>query len=104
MKTTVTMAEKIEKQTKEEQRILANNAWHLARYAIEHDHEIDFPDEFDVGKFLYWSENYPNLNQKEKIIIKESADSILHIYQIIGGPFGLPEKQADMRMKEQVIK
>ncbi len=68
MKTTTTMAEKIETQTKEEQRILASNAWHLARYAIEHDHEIDFPDEFDVGKFLYWSENYPNLNKEEKII------------------------------------
>ncbi|RLA79045.1 MAG: hypothetical protein DRG78_13745 [Epsilonproteobacteria bacterium] len=67
MKTAVTMAEKIEIQTKEEQRILANNAWHLARYAIEHDHEIDFPDEFDIGQFLYWSENYPNLNPEEKI-------------------------------------
>ena len=67
MKSTMTMVEKIEITTKEEQRILASNAWHLARYAIEHDHEIDFPDAFDVGQFLYWSENYPNLSPKEQI-------------------------------------
>lgn len=54
-------------ETKEEQRILASNAWHLARYMIEHDHEIALPRNFNVGQFLLWAENYPHLADEDKI-------------------------------------
>ena len=60
-------AERAEAETKEEQRILACNAWHLARYVIEHDHEIDLPEEFNAGQFIHWAENYPELEPHEKI-------------------------------------
>ena len=62
-----TKAEIAEAETREEQRILASNAWHLARYVIEHDHEIELPSKFDPGRFIYWAENYPDLKKKEKI-------------------------------------
>ena len=53
--------------TKLEQHILANNAWHLARYVIEHDHKIDLPPEFEPGQFMHWAETYPTLEDKAKI-------------------------------------
>ena len=62
-----TKAEIAEAETREEQRILASNAWHLARYVIEHDHLIDLPRKFDPGRFIYWAENYPDLTKEEKI-------------------------------------
>jgi len=60
--------ERIETKTKEEQRILSSNAWHLARYIIEHDYEIILPEDFDMGKFLWFSEHYLDLKQEEKIL------------------------------------
>lgn len=60
-------ADRAEAETKEEQRILSINAWHLARYVIEHDHEIIIPEEINIGQFLCWSESYPELKPEEKI-------------------------------------
>lgn len=67
MNDTTKKIEQVETETKEEQRILATNAWHLARYFLEHDHEIDTPPGFDVGQFLNWAENYPDLADEQKI-------------------------------------
>jgi len=67
MTTATSKVEKAEMETRNEQRILAINAWHLARYAIEHDHEIDLPEDFNVGRFIHWAENYPDLNVDDKI-------------------------------------
>ena len=58
---------KVRQETEEEQGILALNAWHLARYVIEHDHEIEVPEAVDMGQFMLWSENYPTLSPEEKI-------------------------------------
>jgi hypothetical protein len=59
--------ERAEAETREEQRLLANNAWHLARYVVEHDHKIELPKEFNAGQFIYWAENYLDLNAEDKI-------------------------------------
>jgi len=67
MLNTTKKAERAEAETKEEQRFLANNAWHLARYVIEHDHKIELPEAFNAGQFIYWAENYPELNPEDKI-------------------------------------
>jgi hypothetical protein len=64
---TTKKVDRIEAETKEEQRILSSNAWHLARYVIEHDYEIIIPEEINIGRFLCWSENYPALKPEEKI-------------------------------------
>jgi hypothetical protein len=58
---------RIEKETKEEQRILASNAWHLARYVMEHDFELTIPEDFNMGEFLWCSEHYLDLDEKKKI-------------------------------------
>jgi len=64
-----------EEETREEQRILASNAWHLARYVIEHDYEIQMPKNFNPGEFLDWSERYPSLTKEEKIdFVNQYAD------------------------------
>lgn len=65
MNTDTERAERAEREVKEEQRILAANAWHLARYIIEHDIKID--GEFDAGQFLFWCEHYPRLAEEDKI-------------------------------------
>ena len=67
MNSTIEKIEKIEAETKQEQRILACNAWHLVRYVLEHDHEIKVPTKFNAGQFVEWSENYPDLNTEDKI-------------------------------------
>ncbi|PKH04430.1 hypothetical protein CXF72_00670 [Psychromonas sp. MB-3u-54] len=67
MEVTTKKAERAEAETKEEQRILSSNAWHLARYVIEHDYEIIIPEEINIGQFLCWSEDYPKLKPEEKI-------------------------------------
>lgn len=54
-------------ETKREKLMLAENAWHLARFVIEHDEQIQMPADFDAGTFLYWAEEYPNLPKEEKI-------------------------------------
>ncbi len=64
---TTSKAEIAEAETKAEQRKLATNAWHLARYLIEHDHEIQLPKRFNPGQFLNWAEHYPELTREEKI-------------------------------------
>jgi hypothetical protein len=64
------------KEIKEEQKILATNAWHLARYYIEHDQDIEFREKkkFDIGDFLICSEEYPNLGEeKRKEFIRQYA-------------------------------
>ena len=66
------------KEIKEEQKILATNAWHLARYYIEHDYEIEIKEkekeEFDIGDFLVCSELYPNLEENQrKAFIRQYA-------------------------------
>lgn len=58
---------KTEAEAKKEQRILGINAWHLARYVIEHDHQINIPEGVNIGKFLCWAEKYPNLENEDKI-------------------------------------
>jgi len=58
---------KVRQDTEDEQVILAMNAWHLARYVIEHDHEIALPDGVDMGQFMLWSEHYPSLKPDEMI-------------------------------------
>lgn len=58
---------KVREETEEEQAILALNAWHLARYIIEHDHEIDVPKGIDIGQLMLWTEHYPDLSPDEKI-------------------------------------
>jgi hypothetical protein len=65
----ITKSEHVETETQKEQKILATNAWHLARYFIEHDHEIEFKKEegFNIGQFLIWSERYPNLEESDRI-------------------------------------
>ena len=57
-----------EKEIRDEQKILARNAWHLARYYIEHDYEIEFQEQekFDIGDFLICSEVYPNLKEDDR--------------------------------------
>ncbi len=60
-------ADNAEAEIKDEQRILATNAWHLARYVLEHDHEISLPDKFKAGQFFNWCERYPELGNEEKI-------------------------------------
>ena len=60
--------ELLERETKEEQRILTTNAWHLARYVIEHDYELELPDDFDMGKFIWYTQHYFDLDKKEKIL------------------------------------
>ena len=67
MNISTTKTDRAEAETKEEQRILASNAWHLARFVIEHDHEIALPKKFNAGEFIYWSENYPDLKPEDKI-------------------------------------
>lgn len=68
-------AEHAEADAREEQRILATNAWHLARFIIEHDHEIEFPENFNSGQFLVWCQKYPVLSENEKIdFINQYAD------------------------------
>ncbi|MCK5122301.1 MAG: hypothetical protein KAQ91_09970 [Methylococcales bacterium] len=67
MSITTKKLESIEAETKQEQRILASNAWHLVRYVMEHDHEIEIPAKFNIGQFVEWSENYPDLNTEDKI-------------------------------------
>jgi hypothetical protein len=65
-----------EKEIKSEQNILATNAWHLARYFIEHNYEIEFQNkqDFDIGEFLVCSEVYPNLeDEKRKEFIRQYA-------------------------------
>lgn len=53
-----------ENETRDEQRILATYAWHLGRYLIEHD---GLPEDFPAGKFMCWSEHYPELSPEDKI-------------------------------------
>lgn len=60
-------AEKAELEIREEKRILATNAWHLARFLIEHDHESHFPEDIDAGQFMNWCEKYPELRDDKKI-------------------------------------
>jgi hypothetical protein len=48
----------------------------LARYYIEHDHEIEFQEKknFDIGDFLICSEEYPDLKEeKRKEFIRQYA-------------------------------
>jgi hypothetical protein len=61
-------AEQAETEIKEEKRILATNAWHLARFLIEHDHETEIPPSINAGQFLNWCEKYPMLREDDKII------------------------------------
>ena len=64
------------KEIRKEQKILATNAWHLARYYIEHNQEIEFREKkkFDIGDFLICSENYPDLEEeKRKAFIRQYA-------------------------------
>ena len=61
---------------KMEQQILATNAWHLGRYYIEHDQDIESlkDKDFDIGDFLISSELYPNLEEeKRKKFIRQYA-------------------------------
>lgn len=61
---------------KKEQNILATNAWHLARYYIEHEQNIVSLEgkSFDIGDFLISSELYPNLEEeKRKEFIRQYA-------------------------------
>lgn len=67
MTSDISKTEKAEAEIKQEQRKLAANAWHLARYLIEHDHEINLPKNFDHGEFVNWAESYPKLSPKKKI-------------------------------------
>lgn len=59
---------------------LAVNAWHLARYVIEHDHKIQIPKEVNIGKFLCWSEDYPHIESKEDKI--EFINSTLFLKKV----------------------
>jgi len=64
------------KEIRDEQKILARNAWHLARYYIEHDQDIEFREKgkFDIGDFLICSEEYPDLEEeKRKEFIRQYA-------------------------------
>jgi len=63
----VNKASQASEEIKEEQSILASNAWHLARYIIEHDDIIQIPEGVEIGQFILWSENYPTLKPDEKI-------------------------------------
>lgn len=65
MSSDISKIEKAEAEIKQEQRKLAANAWHLARYVIEHDQEINFPENFDPGEFVNWAESYPKLSPKK---------------------------------------
>ena len=58
----------LEQETKEEQRILSTNAWHLARYVIEHDYELKLPEDFDMGNFIWYAQHYLELEKEDKII------------------------------------
>ena len=58
---------RVREETEEEQVILAMNAWHLGRYVIEHDHEINIPDSVNIGEFLVLAEAYPSLEKEDKI-------------------------------------
>ncbi|SFV63340.1 hypothetical protein MNB_SV-14-747 [hydrothermal vent metagenome] len=61
---------------KKEQKILATNAWHLARYYIEHADEVELikEEKIDIGDFLICSEVYPNLEEeKRKEFIRKYA-------------------------------
>ncbi|MBA1148750.1 hypothetical protein H0Z60_17010 [Ectothiorhodospiraceae bacterium WFHF3C12] len=56
-----------DEETKREKLVLAQNAWHLARFAVEHNNQIQLPEDFDAGTFLKRAEDYPNLPDKDKI-------------------------------------
>lgn len=52
-----------------EKATLAKNAWHLARYALEHDNPKRklLPEGFDVGHFMTMCEMFPRLNSRNQI-------------------------------------
>lgn len=56
---------KHEKESRAEQKILSLNAWHLARYLVEHE---KLPENLDVGEFMVMAENYPNLSDEKKAL------------------------------------
>lgn len=54
----------LESESRDEQRMLSLNAWHLARYLIEHE---KVPEWLDIGQFLEMAEDYPQLSEEKKI-------------------------------------
>ena len=67
---------KIDQEIYKEQRNLALNAWHLARYLMEHDDKYNIPKEVNIGRFLLFAENYPELNDEEKIEFFKDYDAL----------------------------
>lgn len=59
-----------------EQKNLAVNAWHLARYLMEHDHQFEIPKQINIGRFLVLAENYPELGNEEKIQFFNDYDAL----------------------------
>jgi hypothetical protein len=57
----------VDHKLKKEKAILAENAWHLARYLMEHDDRYNVAEKIDMGAFLLLAERYPSLtNSSEK--------------------------------------
>ncbi len=67
MKNTKQMKEENFEITDKEKKSLGSNAWHLARFIMEHDDVYVIPEGFNMGQFVVWAENYPELTEKEEI-------------------------------------
>lgn len=52
--------------SEEDKQMLGCNAWHLARFIIEHDHMYDIPKEIHMGEFVLLAEKYPDLEDDAK--------------------------------------
>ena len=50
-----------------EKQSLGLNAWHLARFVMEHDSVYIIPKNFPMGQFVVWAEKYPELTEEEEI-------------------------------------
>lgn len=53
--------------TNKEKESLGSNAWHLARFIMEHDDVYAIPEGFNMGQFVVWAEKYPELTEEEEI-------------------------------------
>jgi len=62
----------LEEEAREERKILSLNAWHLARFIMEHNkcdsYKINVPEGVNIGEFMDMAEDYPFLPREKKVL------------------------------------